>query len=450
MLAGDRGREQGGVMMSRAGVSRVSCTGASLGLLLCASQALAQPVPEVVGLEDCIRLALAARSTVAAARQQAEIAALEVDRAKAALRPQAYVTGAFTQASEVAEGSDVPDFVALNGHREYLGVATTTQEIDISGRLRASRDRARADQAASAASLGIAQRDLRSAVARSYFRALLTRHLAAAAREALAESKAFDARTKLLFAGGEVARADVVKAEGQTAALEQSVLAADLDSEVAMHELLAFWTTDVTEPLRLRDDLDGTLPSPPPPPSDKSGAEPFRLRPELLRWGAERDSFLAEARRAHAERLPQASVTFQYGIDSLRFDWTDRGYALFANIDIPIFDWGKGKKAARQFQLQADALDTTREVETRTFSKEYQDALSRVRLVHAQLASSRAQVSLSEENLRLARVRYDGGEGLALDVVGAQTQLVQARNNNYSTIARYLESHLDLEVASGT
>jgi len=419
-----------------------------LGALLLGPRTYGQATPDVLGLDDCIRLAMAARSSVSAARQQAEIAALEIERAKSPLRPQAYVSGAFTQTSEVSEGSDVPKFVALNGHREYLGVATATQEIDISGRLRAARDRARADQTASAAGLDIVQRDLRRAVAGSYFRALLTRHLAAAAREALAESKAFEARTRLLLAGGEAARADVVKAEAQTSGLEQSVVAADLDSEIALHELLAFWTTDVAAPVRLRDDLDGALPQPPAPPADTS-TEPFRARPELLRWSAERDGFLAEARRARAERLPQATVMFQYGIDSLRFDWADRGYALFVNLDIPIFDWGKGKKAARQFELQAEQLATTREVETRVFSKEYQDALSRVRLVHAQLASCRAQVSLAEENLRLARVRYDGGEGLALDVVGAQTQLVQARNNNYSTIARYLESLLDLQVASG-
>jgi len=421
--------------------------GGSLGLLLCASHALAEPAPEVLGLEDCIRLAFAARSPVTAARQQTEIAALEVDRARAALRPVASMTGAFTQTSELAEGSNVPKFVALNGHREYLSVATATQEIDTSGRLRADRDRARAAQAASASSLRVAERDLRRAVAGSYHRALLARHLAAAAREGLAESRTFEARTRLLFAGGEAARADVVKAQAQTAFLEQSTAAAELDSELALHELLAHWTTEVTTPVQLRDDLD-QLP-PPPPLADPSVPEPFRARPELLRSSAERDSLLADAKRARAERLPQASVMFQYGIDSLHFDWADHGYALFVNLDIPIFDWSKSKKAAQQLELQAQQVDATREVEARGFSREYQDALSRVRLLHVQLGSCRAQVSLSEENLRLARVRYDGGEGLALDVVGAQTQLIQARDNLYTTGARYLESLLDLDLASG-
>jgi outer membrane protein TolC len=83
------------------------------------------------------------------------------------------------------------------------------------------------------------------------------------------------------------------------------------------------------------------------------------------------------------------------------------------------------------------------------FSREYQDALSRARMIHAQIATTRTQVQLSEENLRLSRLRYDGGEGSALDVVAAQNQLAQAHTNHYTALVRYLESWADLKVASG-
>ena len=53
------------------------------------------------------------------------------------------------------------------------------------------------------------------------------------------------------------------------------------------------------------------------------------------------------------------------------------------------------------------------------------------------------------EHLRLSRVRYEGGEGTALDVVTAQTQLAQARSNYYAARANYLNARADLEVASG-
>ena len=69
--------------------------------------------------------------------------------------------------------------------------------------------------------------------------------------------------------------------------------------------------------------------------------------------------------------------------------------------------------------------------------------------VFAQIALTREQVRLAEEDLRMSRVRYEGGEGAALDVVTAQNQLAQARNNYYTSVANYLSARADLEVASG-
>ena len=46
-------------------------------------------------------------------------------------------------------------------------------------------------------------------------------------------------------------------------------------------------------------------------------------------------------------------------------------------------------------------------------------------------------------------LRYEGGEGLALDLVAAQNQLAQARTNYYTAVANYLNARADLEVAAG-
>jgi outer membrane protein len=418
-----------------------------LGLFLPGLGVSAQSIPAPLSLDDCLRLALSAHSSVAVAKAQAEIAALGVKQAKAALLPQARLGGAFTYNSPSSESKELPSYVALNGVREYVALATATQELDTSGRLRAARARAQADQAAARASLGIAERDLKRQVAGAYYRALLTRHLAAASRAALAESLTFEARTKLLFEEGEAARADVVKAEAQTVFLKQSVSGAELDAELASHELLAFWTLDVTSPLELKDSLDETPEAPPAPPSQPE--TPFLRRAEFTLLDAQRDGFLAAAKRARAELRPQANLMFQYGVDSLHFRSPDRGWATFLTLDVPVFDWSAGRSAARQFELQAEQVEINRRGSERAFSREYQDAVSRVRLIYAQIETTRAQVTLSEENLRLCRIRYDGGEGPALDVVAAQSQLAQARTNLYTATARYLESRADLELTAG-
>ena len=99
--------------------------------------------------------------------------------------------------------------------------------------------------------------------------------------------------------------------------------------------------------------------------------------------------------------------------------------------------------------MQAQQVDINRRVSERTFSKDYRDALARVELVYAQIAKTETQVKLSEENLRMSRVRYEGGEGSSLDVVASQNQLAQARSNYYTARANYLNATADLEVARG-
>jgi outer membrane protein len=415
-------------------------------LALVAVDLAAQTAPDRLTLEDCIQRALASHPTLAMARAQTDIADLGVRQAKAAFLPQARLNGAFAYNTPSSQGPDLPTYVALNGAREYLALATASVELDTSGRLRAARSKAEADLSVARAGAGIAERDLKRQVVGAYYRTLLAEHLAAAARDALAESTAFEARVKLLFGDGEAARADVVKASAQTAFLDQAVTAADLDLEMARHELLAFWTSDVASPVELADVLEESPPEPPPLPPSQA---PFLSRPEFALFDAQRDGFLAASRRARDDRRPQLGAAFQYGFDTLHFDDRERGWAAFVTLDVPVFDWSAGKNAARQLELQADQVDTTRRGAERLYSKEYQDAASRVRSLHAQIESTRAQRSLSEENLRLSRIRYEGGEGPALDVFAAQTQLAQARTNLYTTLARYLESRADLELAAG-
>ena len=66
-----------------------------------------------------------------------------------------------------------------------------------------------------------------------------------------------------------------------------------------------------------------------------------------------------------------------------------------------------------------------------------------------QIAALDRQVKLAEEDLTLSRVRYEGGEGSALDVVTVQNQLAQARAGYYTNLANYLIAKADLEVADG-
>jgi len=424
------------------------CVQVIIALALWAAAAPAQPGSQPLTLEDCVRRAQSAQSNVTIARQQAEIARYERIQANANFLPQASISNLFIYNSPtLVPGNPNPfSFVSLNGVHEYSTIGNVGLELDTSGRLRAQLARAKADQDAAAAGILLSERDLRRAVAASFYRVALARRLIQVARDNLTEAQSFEQRNRLLVENQEVAQADLVKASAQVAFFEQAVNAAELEAKLANHELASFWTQDVDTTISITETLEEPMPV---PKASTAPASPFLRRPEFRLFDAQRRGLLADARRARADLFPQLSLVQQYGFDATRYSFAERGYATFVHLNVPVFDWFRARSASRQFTLQAEQVDTNRQIAERIFSKEYRDALSRVDLVYSQIGIAERQVKLSEDNLRLSRVRYEGGEGTALDVVAAQSQLAQARANYFSAKANYLNARVDLEVAEG-
>jgi outer membrane protein TolC len=247
-----------------------------------------------------------------------------------------------------------------------------------------------------------------------------------------------------MFRSGEVAQADVAKAESQVAFLAQSVRAAELDAQLANSELASFWTADMSTELSLADTLETQ-----PPPKAEQQANAFLARPEFRLLDAQRRGFEADYRHQRSFLFPQLTFKLEYGIDSNRLTIRDRGQAAFFSFNIPVFDWFRTRNLAQQFRLEAEQIGTRQQISGREFSRDYQIALAKVKFIYERIKLAGTQVRTSEDNLRLSRIRYEGGEGPALDVVAAQTQLAQARTNYLTALANYAMARADLEVAAG-
>ena len=412
-----------------------------LGVVSCAAQ-----TESLLTLEICVQRAMDAPSSVVSARQQILIAKYGITAARAGFLPQLAIANAYTFNSPYSDNRGIQSFVALNGIHEYSTLGTVVLNLDASGRGRGALARARADLSIATTNLEISRRDLKRLVTTAYYRLLLARRLIQVTRETLAEAQSFETRAQALFQGGEVARADVSKAAEDVAFQQENVINSETEAQLANHDLAAFWTSDVTSILEIVDTLDsgGVIADQQP-----AGGQPFLRRLEFDVFTAQNLGFLADARRARGDRLPQTNLIYQYGIDSTRFNARDRGYAGFVHLDIPVFDWFRARSLTQQFRLQAEQVNNSRREAERTFSRDYEDARTRVSRIRERIGIAETQVRLSTENLRLARERYEGGEGLALDVVTAQNQLGQARFNLATAKAGFLNATADLEVASG-
>lgn len=401
--------------------------------------------PSPLTLDQCIALAKAAPSTVLRARQQLLAARQGLLAAKANFLPRVSVGGGFAYNSPLLYDRNQFSFIALNAVREYTTVGASSLEVDSDGRLRALLDRARANEKIAATEVTLSDRDLTRAATTAYYHLLLARRLAASAHENLDVARDFEQKVKNLVAGKEASLADQDKASLEVRVLQNAVQASDLEAEMANHDLAAFWTTDVTKPVALADDLDQE-----PVAYAASGSDTdFLKRPEFRLFDAQIAGYLADARQARARMLPQLNLAFQYGLDAQQWTGRNRGYAGFAHLDIPVTDWFGAHKEQRQFQFQAKEIETDKAIATRLFSKDYQDALASVKSTYQQTKITESEAQLARENLHLSRLRFENGEGTALDVVSSENSLAQAEIDFYSARADYMNAQMALKVASG-
>ena len=425
-------------------------------LMLCvllgtAVTAGAQPPPAApLTLEDCVRLALKAPSVATVAEHQVKVAQEDRTIAKSGFLPTVRVENTFAYNSPLLSQRDQFSYVAANGIREYMSVVDARWELDLSGRLRAGLAFARAQRNLADSERRLARRDLRRVVAVAFYDALLTRHLVVLEQAGLKEAADFDQRVRQLEAHGEASKADIYKASAQRAQFERRLARAKLNERLANQALAAFWTSDVDRKLELVDVIE----KPPAPPSEvvaapASSEEAVNRRPELARFDALRSTFEAQRLAARSALKPQTSVVFQYGIDSNNVRIADRGYAAYVNLSIPVFDWFRARGTARQARYREQQVRDQQSVARRQFSREYAAALASVRSLHERIPLAAAELHDLRENLRLSRLLYEGGEGLALDVVVAQTAAANSGASYFAAVADYMKALVDFEVASG-
>ncbi len=404
-----------------------------------------------LSLEDCIRLAMDAPSPASVAERQEAVANEDRTIARAAFLPQVSFHNSLIYNS-TAEGQSEPfRFVAANGVREYLSTIDSSWEVDLSGRLRAGLALARSRRDVAGAELQLARRDLRRAVAVAYYDLLLARGLVDLSQKGFDEAQDFEKLTQARQQQGDASMADVHRAAAQRARLAQQLSQARLDARLANQILGSFWTTDVNQELALQDTLDPApaLPAEIGEAPSSSVEAAVQRRPEIDRLKAVQRGFQAEHAAARAALLPQAAVVFQYGIDSNQVRIADRGYQAFVNLNIPVFDWFQTRGQARQARYREQQTEQQQAAAQREFSRQYQAARAQVESWYERVPLAQSEWDDARENLRLARLLYESGEGLALDVVTAQAEVTNAGSAYLGALAAYRRSLIDFEVAAG-
>jgi outer membrane protein TolC len=187
-----------------------------------------------------------------------------------------------------------------------------------------------------------------------------------------------------------------------------------------------------------------------------------RENPDLRAANAAVNAAKLDVTLARQAYLPSVTGDFVYGIEANAFalhstaaidpqkgPLPNLGYFITLSLNVPVWDWGirasKVKQAEfKREQANVELTATQRELvrNLRGFYQEAQAARDQVDLL-------RRAVDLAAESLRLNDLRYQGGEATILELVDAQTTLVQARNAYDDGVVRYRLAIANLQTLTG-
>ena len=400
-------------------------------------------------LSDALTQARANSQQFRSAQLAADLATADRKIARAALLPSlnGFSQFIYTEPNGTPSGIWVPN----DGPKVYAtwlnvhGDASLTKWSEYRG--------AAAAEAVARARADVAARGLVSTIVTNYYTLVAAARKLASAQQSLREVQQFLDIAQKQEAGGEVAHSDVVKAQiqvNQRARDEQEAELAVLKSRLAL-SVLVF--TDFRDNFAVVDDLQQLVPL---PPLTDVRTTALAASPDVRAAEASVQQETLSVGAARGGLLPSVSFDYWYGINANEFATYDpEGHRLLGSVaqvslNVPIWNWGAGQAKLAQSRLRQNAAKADLALAQRQLTGNLRAFYREAEIARDQVASLRESLDLATESLRLTLLRYQAGEVGVLEVVDAQTTLIQARNAYDDGLVRYRVALAALQTLTGT
>ena len=153
---------------------------------------------------------------------------------------------------------------------------------------------------------------------------------------------------------------------------------------------------------------------------------------------------------AKGERLPELSLRAAYGdrwaMDSSKHNEVGEVGVLFS---VPLFEGGRiGARIRRERSRLGAQQQALRKLELQ-IRLEVETATSNIESTRARIAVTQKAVEQAKESLRIERSTYDLGKGAIVDVLDAQSAMLDSQTNYYRALADYNTALAQFRLAVG-
>jgi outer membrane protein TolC len=403
-----------------------------------------QGAPAKLTLQEAIALAEANAFAVRSAQSTVEKNRQLNRQFWGNLGPQVAVTGQHLRYAEAQ-----PGFGGGSGpDRSSFAGASLSFPLDVTGVVRTAIRAQEFNTKASEEELRAVRNDLRLAVKNAYFDVLLAEGGVAVAEAALSAAKEQERVTTAAKEAGTAAHVDVLRVQTDVRRAENALLAARNRVVLAKANLNNVLARPMSSPIDVED-----LPLAEPVTVSEEVAQEaaMRNRPELESIRNAQKALKSATKAQQGGLLPNLSValSYQHAFEPRNpFTNADTTTASL-NLSWPIFDSGITRAKIRQAREDERQAQIRLEQTQLTISLQVRQAVQNLATAADRLGVARKQVETAEETLRLSELRDRAGEGLLLEVLDAQRQLTQARNDLNTAKYDYLAALAALQRAIG-
>jgi outer membrane protein TolC len=425
-----------------------------LTLTVCATA----QTPLTISLPDALARARQYGTQIQGANLAAALAREDRVQARAATLPSVNAFNQFIY----TEGNHTPSgvFVANDGVHIYNEQAQVHEEL-LSLARRGEIRRAMANEAVARARVDVASRGLNATVVQDYYAILAAQRKFTNAQTSLREAEQFLDITQKQEQGGEVAHADVIKAQITLQQRQRDLQDGQLNIEKARIALGVLIFPGFRSDFSVEDDLQQPALLPPLP---EAQAKATATSPDLRVAKASIEAAGYDVSVARYAYLPSLGLDFFYGIDANQFAARTHyppengapvpyrqnlGYAAQATLTIPVWNWGAIRSKVKQAALKQQQAELDLTLAQRTLQGNLASFYREAQTAQSQVDSLRSSSDLSAESLRLTVLRYQAGEATVLEVVDAQNTVALARNAYDDGLVRFRVALATLQTLTG-
>mgnify|MGYP003586817022 FL=1 len=391
--------------------------------------------PLSLSLQDSVQLALQNNPAIRIAVSDQEKSEWGVNEAQAGKLPALSLGSSYNlkQAGSASNGNDLNNSLRL-GWQLYSG-----------GRVEGQIDQAK--QNAAIASLGIdkAKTQVKLDAMTAYFTVLQTGNLVEVNRQTVANLDEHLNSIQAKYDAGVVAKADVLRSEVELANARQNLIKAENNFDLAKNSLLNTMMLDAGTELALTETLQYA-------PYERTLDECLTLaeknRPDIAQADAAVTMAATGIDLAKSGRLPSVSLSASNGWSEGVLPGSDN-WSVGVSASWNLFDAGvTGAKVKQADASLTKAQEQARQTKTGGLLEVRQNYLSMAE-AQKRLDTNAVSVSKAEEDLYIAKERYNAGVGTNLDVIDAQLALTQAKTNRIQSLYDYNVNVAKLDKAIG-